>query len=863
MSNDLNKQNLLMQNLQNTVLQDSWALEGDSAAIAKQKSKLKEMFVVVDDNNVTASQKKAIITKAQNLKNKISDLEAQMKVLANQIKEKEDLIKDKSEEIADLITTVGSKSDKLKSKTKTHVKNVIDDVFYEYKKGIIKKDEISAEMRRRIQEFGGAERAEIEKILSNLKGMKKEVQGLTDGVTALIDKASLLENKYSLTKSTYELLTATASQIGATDTQYTNSDINTARPIYSLDKADIVSNLADNSKYNVSATNSNYLGASAPTPKTNSLNEVAQKYSNNLNVKATSSDSESITNAATSALQNAMNMGLLDDLAKSGANNNEILEFLANNFASAGIVLTDDNSLSIPNGHGDPAIATYDRLSTFVNSLKSTPFKTDLDVTGKAGNTISSNNQLKALAGNYETILESLGHGNPKFTFKEAMFALFNPDTGLFKDTGITYELNKQQGEPKYSIKGGGDNETAEFYQNFSDKVFEIWGVKATDETYSSTSTRRTGSRVPTPTPAPVVSSSGNTDPLSFRSEDGRENTFIIDRNKDGKFSDIEEFVGAKDGTSWLDDLKSLDKDGNGILEGDELKDLKILQSDYTDNAKTKTQNGFLREETTTIGYSMTNAQSFGIESIDLKGLEENVNKSQGKKDINASDLFNDSFSFKTTDGREYTTQRKDDTSEFMKAVYGDAKGKSFEVGFDEEFVQSILDSNDKAMQKFGVNLDTIRGHLSYLLGFDMLVEETRAIYIEAMEEIERDKNLQLRMADNRAAAMTVNVPGWSDIREEVYKKALNEGLEFDEEQVKGIYTTSAGSAQEVFNEYKELIEEKKAIVEESEILNTSTAILAACVKEGVTARLDDIKALVKDGKITNEKDGVEYFRKK
>ena len=46
---------------------------------------------------------------------------------------------------------------------------------------------------------------------------------------------------------------------------------------------------------------------------------------------------------------------------------------------------------------------------------------------------------------------------------------------------------------------------------------------------------------------------------IAGKGEDGIDYSFVIDRNKDGRFNDNTEFLGAKQGSSWYDDLKSLD----------------------------------------------------------------------------------------------------------------------------------------------------------------------------------------------------------------------------------------------------------------------------------------------------------------
>ena len=94
------------------------------------------------------------------------------------------------------------------------------------------------------------------------------------------------------------------------------------------------------------------------------------------------------------------------------------------------------------------------------------------------GNTIDSNDQIKALSENYASIIDKLANGEPPFSFKEAMYILFDKDNGIFKNSGITYDLSKQGSEPNYQIDMAGDEATNELYKNISKLIYDEWGVE-------------------------------------------------------------------------------------------------------------------------------------------------------------------------------------------------------------------------------------------------------------------------------------------------------------------------------------------------------------------------------------------------
>ncbi len=112
-------------------------------------------------------------------------------------------------------------------------------------------------------------------------------------------------------------------------------------------------------------------------------------------------------------------------------------------------------------------------------------------------------------------------------------------------------------------------------------------------------------------TPRPSSRKSG-CDPMSF-TKDNVKYDFIQDRDNDGVFDDATEFLGAKNG--W-EEMKAYDADGNGKIEGDELKSLQMVAMDQT-----------------TGKYSFTTAAEAGITSIDLSTYQE-VNKTDVTDDL-------------------------------------------------------------------------------------------------------------------------------------------------------------------------------------------------------------------------------------
>ena len=67
MGNDLNSKNNLINSLNSSVMQDSWLEKLASADKAAKTAELKKVFTVISDNNWSATEKKALQTRAEKI----------------------------------------------------------------------------------------------------------------------------------------------------------------------------------------------------------------------------------------------------------------------------------------------------------------------------------------------------------------------------------------------------------------------------------------------------------------------------------------------------------------------------------------------------------------------------------------------------------------------------------------------------------------------------------------------------------------------------------------------------------------------------------------------------------------------------
>ena len=89
MARDLSSSNNdLLKKIGSSILNESEMNKLYSKNISEQQKKLKQIFTVISDNDVTATEKKALQTGAEKLKAKIETLEAKMAALSDEISKK-------------------------------------------------------------------------------------------------------------------------------------------------------------------------------------------------------------------------------------------------------------------------------------------------------------------------------------------------------------------------------------------------------------------------------------------------------------------------------------------------------------------------------------------------------------------------------------------------------------------------------------------------------------------------------------------------------------------------------------------------------------------------------------------------------
>lgn len=873
MSNGVDN-NELWKKLQETVMQNSWlqGLYGEKRA--DQQNAIKGVFTVVADNNLSEAERNALLRRAETLQETVERLEAKMAVLEEALAKNQEEINRHAAEITNLVTQSERQSKIMQENQVVEVGRITKYCFEKLKNGTIEHNQFSWLFESLLEnnDVLNADKRIMDGILADLSSKQAEVANIVASADKWISQRNLLEAQYGATKSTYDLIQMTASRIGKDSGNYTNKDIDTNKPVYSPEKIALISKFSENPSVNVEAgENTNYVeGSQAPTPE--NISTITEKYKGLLDADATKGvDPYTMSNIAVQNLKTALDMGLIEDLCSAGLDVGQAQTFVAEHFAAAGIKRTD-NGLQRPIGHGAEAQKVYKDLSNRIKNYGSAFQGTTNTWNPDKGNTIGSNKQIASLAENYQVILGEMK--NAGFTFKEAMFALFDSKYGIFKDSGVVYDVTRQGEKPNYFIeyagkdKGDNENKTAEMYQSMAQLIYENWGVKpfcgANAEEYDENYVE----------PSEVPTEEKLVDPLSFDLGDkNNQFTFIIDRNKDGAFNDNSEFVGASSRTNWFEDMKSFDKNGDGILDFKELRDVMLLNTRFNDDAdvqddnneytpdKVATDKGFERNSTTRVDYRLVNAADLGIESINLNDVAQ-VGVSTGKFDANGAEIFEDSFSFTMTDGKQITAMRKDETDSYMKAVYGNVYGKAVKLGFSDVDVQNVLDKDYGEFDKFNNKYSATFANIQILKNAGSLLQQAKELYQRTMNNIIDIHTAGSSRANNDALSYAL-VPSWNSIEDDVKAEVKRRGLPENDSQVKGIYImyikansadgNSESIAEEVADRYEALIELEAKIETDKEINKNAWKTISLANKAGVPVVLSEVIKWLEQGELPED----------
>lgn len=859
-----------MSDLLKKIGNQSWWKDLYGSQRSEQQGKLKQLFKTVEDNTVTSAEKKKLDSEQEKIEDKLERLEAKMAVLEEQLAANQDKVDQASKEIMTLVQQATNATKKEAEYQEDQIEKIVESLLNDLKHNPNSRaaqagpDGFAGVLASAMAQRGLGDKvfAEIQlDFETKINSKKSEISALVSKIDGWMNQRRILSSQHGATKSAYDLLSGSVAKIGATETAYTNSDFNNNVPVYSPQKAGLVAKYAEDPTINVAAGPNKHYEEGAQAPNIQSVDDLNKKYEGLFGTKSTANvDPYSANNQAVKNLGAALDKGLINDLASLGLSGGQVQQFLADNFGGAKISVAKGangaiTKFNVPYGHGAEAQKIFTKLTTQLKGYNEIYEGKKNNWDPNEGNTIDSNNQIASLANNYEKIIKDMGC---VLTFKEAMYALFDPEKGIFKDTGFEYNLDEQTGTPNYKVAFAGDKETAEMYKNVAKMIYDTWGVKPN---------RGAGFELYDDEYDPGEGSEPNrTDPLSFSlgGDSNNKYSFVIDRENDGAFSGSQDFVGGTQDKSWLEDLKSFDTNNDGKLTGDELKNLKVLgtrytmgdgekddKNEYVPDKNPVDHDGFNRESTSNVYYTLQSAASLGITEIDLT-QDMKVNDSTGKFDINGSEKFNDSFTFMLGDD-EVTAKRTDDLPEFMQAVYSAAYGKNFSIGFNEADADEVIKKSYAVYDAFENKYSDLFTKLNALKNIDGVKAGADAEMNKIKDATNNYVTIKYNQGIQKAKSVKNENGNWNSDKFSIQVEIEKAGYQYNEEIAEGIYIIKNGSSTETIETY---IEQAKGLKEAEDTIRKSDQILEVMqllMNENLVASPARIEALLDEGKSPNE----------
>lgn len=620
-----------------------------SKSRTEQKEALSQLFKQKYFNSTT---EKATIDK------QIEALEDKIKEFDDKIKDIQDKIEDKQSELDKLKTNISDKVEKIVADTeeyeatcKRRVDQAIDNALYHYNNDSHSKKnggersltEFMIEQMGLVNSQITSGRTGIDRAIEELGTPQTELNGLVNDMEGLVGDIDGLNSQYATTKSTLDLLKLTRDNMTSAAGSYQTSDTDPSVPIFTPAKEDLADGyLAQYTSRMANRENQETTDTDRPLDK----NSVIEKYKNAARPQTQGVDNYSIKNDQLVSFSEALNNGLIEDMEKSGFTKKEMLDSINEIYPSIGISHADDGRAVVPYGHGKDAQKVFTQfLDSFKQIEGGTP-RDDLQVA-----------EMDKAIKNDKIITEMK---NNNFSWKETAYTL----TRLWPGGGIGYNLGEKEvtlpvGDDK--SKGTYDALEEEIKKNYPDVKINRGDV---DDDQNVTDTDRI-------------------DPVGFHVGDNSYE-FAIDRNQDGVLNDFTEMVGAN-GVDGMEEMKLFDTDGDGVLKGDELKNLLILNTEHTNR-----------------DYEFLTAEQLGIESIDLNSFTQKTQSRgdgvEGQEDfinINNS-LITGTFDVKMKDGSSAEGYQKYVTEDYMEAVYNPILGENVYSELDGGTVDNVLDDNFK-----------------------------------------------------------------------------------------------------------------------------------------------------------------------
>lgn len=629
----------------------------DNYGMLNAKEELEGLFA---EQNICATddELEKVNDKIKNLEDRIKALAKRAEQIKKDIAEREEIINETNGKLLVLINNINAGTREYKdyvdkavlvatnAAARTTGKNAATHSDKEFKKIF------NTELKSQLTRLPGVKQEDIQ-------AWYKEYEALQNNSTftnALSDlnkysgELNKLQTQLRNTNGTINFLSATRNSLaGTTITKtgaYKNVDADVKPPIYSGAKQDVATDILckdySTDSFKVTQTKEEAKAKYLPT------GENAYSGSGDRHYWKTNPALNYLHEMGEDGIKN-----MFTELHEAGMSTDDIVEWLRDSWqiGTKNSLKKEDGVWKVPYGHGssghqdrsDTKYAadndgksheTYEWLANAISQ----------EYSSNSANTYNAESVSKLMdAVNNDKILDTMAEKG--FTFKEAMYVIKQT---FGDDCGIEYILDDQANGAKYGVASD-TKESGTFFKDFASKVKNIWGIEAGQATNKSS--------------AEVEAK--RTDPMTFQ-QDNTTYTFLAkDALDDKRFNGSSELLGANKG---MEEWAAFDTDGNGKIDGDELKNVFLMKNVQNESSHDKAS----ITDTNTVDFTANfmSAAELGITEINYTDLSDTTNV--GKKNINGSEIQSN---FKiTTDGKKLdeniTAQQTQAPQEYLDVFY-------------------------------------------------------------------------------------------------------------------------------------------------------------------------------------------------
>ena len=461
--------------------------------------------------------------------------------------------------------------------------------------------------------------------------------------------------------------------------------------------------------------------AKTDADKTQAVQDILSKYP--IGTATGTVDDYSMDNPALVAFKQAVDGGILTQLANQGFTQSDIIDIISQAYPSVHITNNSTGGYTCPYGHGEAAHNFY---ASFIEKIKSLPnatvknLQTELDTLNSKIN--QNNSKLEKLNGTIDKLEKEIEEAittainsstNIQEAQKEEASKIIREELAKYSIARgeITYDEFKDNVAARLdAVTASGQAQLSNIVSNLiasERKMDSLSGYIDELKTLSTlNATLGTQAAAKETELANALNNSNNNDPgrcdpIGF-SVDGTRYDFFVDKDNNGNITNETEFLGAQDGWS---EMTALDTDHDGKVSVAEMANIKIVvtAADGTQTVKSAAEI-FASDDNVDLNSYLTMNQDFENGNTLLGSYSLTMNGQQVNDGYNTMDTLtwlDDNYNF--TDEDEGKNRFSQGNTKAVAAKDYSSQATVFEIDYNNKTVKL-----GQAWEKVGATRDTV-----------------------------------------------------------------------------------------------------------------------------------------------------------